>query len=128
MVMFVDSASHLQQLYGKREKNTAAIRSVTTRFVADIGVPRAFRRLTMVQSTSNSMFVEFCNGLGIRHEFTAPYTLQQNGSAKSAISRAFNIGHAPRLGVPQLYPDIQLEEVRGCTNTAGSRLSLESLF
>ena len=51
---------------------------------------------------SNSMFVDFCNGLGIRRELTAPYTPQQNGSVQSAISRAFKAGDAVRLGVPQL--------------------------
>ena len=77
---------------------------------------------------SNSIFVDFCNGLEIRLEFTAPYTPQQNGPVESAISRDFKAGHAARLGVPQLYPDIRLEEIRGCTDTAGTSLWLESLL
>ena len=90
------------------------ILSVVKHFVADMGVPRVFRTDNGTEY-SNSMFVDFCNGLGIRREFTAPYTPQQNG-------------HAARLGVPQLYPDISLEEIRGCTDAAGTSLWLESLL
>ena len=115
--MFVDSASRLQRPYGVREKSGAAIISVVKHFVADMGVPRAFRTDTGTEY-SNSMFVDFCNGLGIRRKFTAPYTPQQNGPAESAISRAFKAGHAARHGVPQLYSGIRLEEIRGCTDAA----------
>ena len=76
VVMFVDSASRLQRPYGVREKSAAAILSVVKRFVADMGVPRAFCTDNGTEY-SNSMFVDFCNGLGIRREFTAPYTPQQ---------------------------------------------------
>ena len=127
VVMFVDSASRLQRPYGVREKSAAAIFSVVKRFVADMGVPRAFRTDNGTEY-SNSMFVDFCNGLGLRCEFTAPYTPQQNGPVESAMSRAFKAGHAARLGVPQLYPDIRLEEIRGCTDAAGTSLWLESLL
>ena len=91
------------------------------------GVPRAFRTDNGIEY-SNSMFVDFCNGLVIRREFTTPYTPQQNGPVESAISRAFKAGHAARLGVPQLYPDIHLEEIQGCTDAAGTSLWLESLL
>ena len=124
VVMFVDSASRLQRPYGVREKSAAAILSVVKRFVADMGVPHAFRTDNGTEY-SNSMFVDFCNGLGIRREFTAPYTPQQNGPVESAISRAFKARHAARLRVPQLYPDIRLEEIRGSTDAAGTRLWLE---
>ena len=125
--MFVDSASRLQQPYGVRDKSAAAILSVVKHFVADMGVPRTFRTDNGTEY-SNSMFVDFCDGRGIRREFTAPYTPQQNGPVESAISRAFKPGHAARLGVPQLYPDIRLGEIRGCTDAAGTRLWLESLL
>ena len=125
--MFVDSASRLQRPYGVREKSAAAILSVVKRFVADMGVPRAFRTDSGTEY-SNSMFVDFCNSLEIRREFTAPYTSQQNEPAESAISRALKARHAARLGVPQLYPDIRLEEIRGCTDAAGTSLWLESLL
>ena len=92
-----------------------------------MGVPRAFRADNGTEY-SNSMFVDFCNGLGIRREFTPPYMPQQNGPVESPISRAFKAGHAARLGVPQLYPDIRLEETRGCTDAAGTNLWLESLL
>ena len=91
--MLVDSASRLQWPYGVREKSAAAILSVVKRFVADMGVPRTFRTDNATEY-SNSMFVDFCNGLGIRREFMAPYTPQQNGPVESAISRAFKAGHA----------------------------------
>ena len=87
VVMFVDSASRLQWPYGVREKSAATILSVMKRFVADMGVPRAFRTDSGTEY-SNSMFVDFCNGLGIRREFTTPYTPQQNGPVESAISQA----------------------------------------
>ena len=74
------------------------------------------------------MLVDVCNGLEIRREFTTPYTAQQNGPVESAISRAFKAEHAARLGVPQLYPDICLEEIRGCTDAVGTSLCLESLL
>ena len=125
--MFVASASRLQRPYGVREKSAAAILSVVKRFVADMGVPRAFCTDNGTEY-SNSMFVDFCSGLGIRRESMAPYTPQQNGPVESAISRAFKAGHAARLGVPQLYPDIRLEEIRGCTEAAGTSLCLESLL
>ena len=107
--------------YGVREKSAAAILSVVKRFVADMGVPRAFHTDKGTED-SKSMFVDFCNGLGIRREFTTPYKPQQNGPVESAISRAFKAGHAARLGVPQLYPDIHLKEIRGCTDAAGTNL------
>ena len=125
--MFVDSASRLQRPYEVREKSAAAILSVVKRFVADMGVPRALRTDNGTEYL-NGMFVDFCNGLGTRREFTAPYTLQHNGPVESAISRAFKAGHAARLGVSQLYPDIRLEEIRGCTDAARTNLWLESLL
>ena len=42
-VMFVNSASHFQHPCGARDKSTFAIHGVVKRFVADMGVPRAFR-------------------------------------------------------------------------------------
>ena len=110
-MIFVDSASRLQRPYGAREKSVPAIVSVVKRLVEDMGAPRVFR-IENGTECSNSMFVDFCNGLGIRREFTAPYPPQQNGPVESAISRAFKAGHAA------LYPGIRLEEIRGCTGIA----------
>ena len=76
-----------------REKSAAAILSVVKRFVADMGVPRAFRTDNGTEY-SNSMFVDFYNGLVICREFTAPYMPQRNGPVESAMSRTFNAGHA----------------------------------
>ena len=47
-----------------REKSAATICSVVERFVADMEVPRAFRTDNGTDY-SNSMFVDFCNSLGI---------------------------------------------------------------
>ena len=88
--------------------------SVVERFVAVMGVPRAFRTDNGTEY-SNSIIVDLCNGLGIRREVTTPYTSQRNGTVESAISRVFKAGHAARLGAPQLYPDIRLKEIRDCT-------------
>ena len=98
VVMFVDSASRLQRPYGTRDKTAAAILAVVKRFIADMGVPRAFRSDNEAEYTNHS-FVEYCNNLGIRRELTAPYTPQQNGPVESALWRAFKAGHAARLGI-----------------------------
>ena len=74
------------------------------------------------------MFVDFCNDLRIRREFTAPFTPQQNGPVESGISRELKTGDVARLVVPQLYPDIRLKVIWGCTDAAGTILGLESLL
>ena len=110
VVMFVDSASRLQRPCGVREKSAAAILSDVKRFVADMGVPRAFRTDNGTKY-SNSMFVDFCNGLIIRREFTAPYTPQQNGPVESAISRALRLDTRRNL------------EFHSCTRTSAWKRS-----
>ena len=62
VVMFVDSASRFQRPYGTRDKSAPAILGVVQWFVADMGVPRAFRTDNGTEYT-NSAFVEYCNGL-----------------------------------------------------------------
>ena len=61
-VMFVDSASRFQRPYGTRDKSASATLGVLQRFVADIGVPRAFRTDNGAEYT-NSAFVEYYNSL-----------------------------------------------------------------
>ena len=100
-VMFVDSASRLQRPYGTRDKSASAILGVVKRFVADMGVPRAFRTDNGAKYT-NSTFVDYRNGLGIRRELTAPNTPQHNGPLESGLSRAIKAGHAARLEVNAL--------------------------
>ena len=46
VVMFIDSASRFQCPYGTRDKSAAAILGVVQGFVAEMGVPRAFRTAT----------------------------------------------------------------------------------
>ena len=127
VVMLVDSASRLQRPYGTRDKSAAAILAVVKRFIADMGVPRAFRSDNGAEYTNHS-FVEYCNNIGIRRELTAPYTPQQNGPVESALWRAFKAGHAARLGVSNIYPDIRLDEVTGSTDAAATSLWMESLL
>ena len=112
VVMLVDSASRFQCPYGTRDKSASAILGVVQRFVADMGVPRAFRTDNGTEYT-NSAFVEYCNGLQIRRELTAPYTPQQNGPVESGLSQAIKAGHAARIEVNRLFPDVHLEQMKG---------------
>ena len=127
VVMFVDSASRLQRPYGTRGKSAAAVLAVVKRFIADMGVPRAFRSDNGAEYTNHS-FVECCNTLGIRRELTAPYTPQQNGPVESALWRAFKARYAARLGVSKIYPDIRVNEVKGFTDAAATSLWMDSLL
>ena len=68
--MFVDSASRSHHPYGARDKSASAILGVAKRYVADMGVPRAFRT-DNGPDCANSTFVDYCNGPGIRLELTA---------------------------------------------------------
>ena len=97
------------------------------RFIADMGVPRAFRTDNGTEYT-NSTFVEYCNSLQIRRELTAPSTPQQNGPRKSRLSRAIKAGHAVRIEVNRLFPDVHLEQLKGVRNTDGTSLWMESVL
>ena len=63
VVIFVDSASRLHRPYNNRDNSTAAILAVVKRFIADMGVPRAFRSDNRAEYTNHS-FVEYCNTSG----------------------------------------------------------------
>ena len=121
--MFVDSASRFQRPYGTRDKSASAILGIVQRFVADMGVPRAFRTDNGTEYT-NSAFVEYCNSLQIRRELTAPYTPQQNGPVESGLSRAIKVGHAARIEVNRLFPGVRLEQLKG----GRDRLWMESVL
>jgi hypothetical protein len=125
--MFVDSASRFQRPYGTRDKSASAILGVVQRFVADVGVPRAFRTDNGTEYT-NSAFVEYCNSLQIRRELTAPYTPQQNGPVESGLSRAIKAGHAARIEVKRLFPDVRLEKLKGVRDPDGTSLWMESVL
>ena len=127
VVMFVDSASRFQRPYGTRDKSASAILGVEQRFVADMGVPRAFRTDNGTEYT-NSAFVEYCNGLQIRRELTAPYTPQQNGPVESGLSRAIKAGHAARIEVNRLFPDVHLDQLKGVRDPDGTGLWMESVL
>ena len=127
VVMFVDSASRFQRPYGTRDKSASAILGVVQRFVADMGVPRAFRTDNGTEYT-NSAFVEYCNGLQIRRELTAPHTPQQNGPIESGLSRAIKAGHAARIEVNRLFPDVHLDQLKGVRDPDGTSLWMESVL
>ena len=97
------------------------------RFVADMGLPRAFRTDNGTEYT-NSEFVEYCNSLQIHRELTAPYTPQQNGPVESEPSRALKDGHAARLGVNKLFPDVHLDQLKGVRDADGASLWMKSVL
>ena len=127
VVMFVDSASPFQRPYGTRDKSASAILGVVQRFVADMGLPRAFRTDNGTEYT-NSDFVEYCNSLEIRRELTAPYTPQQNGPVESGLSRALKAGHAARLEANKLFPDVHLDQLKGVRDPDGASLWMGSVL
>ena len=127
VVMFVDSASRFQRPYGTRDKSASAILDVVQRFVADMGVPRAFRADNGAEYT-NLAFVEYCNSLQNHRELTAPYTPQQSGPVESGLSRAIKVGHAARIEVNSLFPDMHLERLKGVRDPDGSSLWMESVL
>ena len=127
VVMFVDSASRFQHAYRTRDKSASAILGVVQRFIADMGVPRAFRTDNGTEYT-NSAFVEYCNSLQIRRELTAPYTPQQNGPVESGLSRAIKADHAARIEVNRLFPDVHLEKLKGVRDPDGTSLWMESVL
>ena len=110
--MFVDGASRFQRPYGTRGKSASAVLGVVQQFVTDMGVPRAFRTEYGTEYT-NSAFVEYCNSLHIRRELTALYTPQQNGPVESGLSRVIKAGHAARIEVNRLFPDVHLDQLKG---------------
>ena len=125
VVMFVDS--RFQRPYGTRDKSASVILGVVQRFVADMGVPRAFRTDNGTEYT-NSAFAEYCNGLQIRRELTAPYTPQQNGPVESGPSRAIKAGHAARIEVNRLFPDVHLDQLKGVRDPDGTSLWMEPVL
>ena len=124
VVMFVDSASRFQRLYGTRDKSASVILGVVKRFVADMGAPRAFRTDNGAEYT-NSTFVDYCPN---PPRTNSPYTMQQNGLVESGLSRAIEARHAARLEVNKLFPDVHLERLKGVRDLDDSSLWMESVF
>ena len=71
VIMFADSASRFQRPYGTRDTNEPAILAIVKRFVVEMVVPGAFRMDNGPEYT-NRTFTEYCDGLRIRRELTAP--------------------------------------------------------
>ena len=127
VIVFVYSASRFQRPYGTRDKSASAILGVVQRFLVDMGVPRAFRTDDGTEFT-NSAFVEYCNIIQIRRKLTAPYTPQQNGPVESGLSRAIKAGHAARIEVNRLFPNVHLERLEGVRDPYGASLWMESVL
>ena len=77
---------------------------------------------------TNSAFVEYCNSLQIRRELTAPYPPQKNGPVESGLSRAIKAGHAARIEVNRLFPDVHLKRLKGVRDLDGTSLWVESVL
>ena len=92
-----------------------------------IALPRAFWTDNSTEYTT-SEFVEYYNSLQIRRELTAPYTPQQNGPVESGLSRALKAGHAVRLEVNKLFPDVHLDQLKGVRDPDGASLWMESVL
>ena len=127
VVMFVDSASRFQRPYETRDKSASAVLGVVQRFVADMGVPRAFRTDNGTEY-ANSAFVEYWKSLQIRRGLAAPYTPQKNGPVESGLSRAIMEAHAARIEVNRLFPDVHLEIFKGVRDPDGSSLWMKSFL
>ena len=125
--MLVDNASRFQLSHGTRDKSVSAILGKMKRFVVDMEVPRASRTDNGAEYT-NLTFVDYCNGLRIRCELTAPYTPQQNGPVESGLSTAIKAGHAARLEVNKLFLDVHLERLKGVRDLNGLSLWMESVL
>ena len=125
LIMFVDSASRWMRPYGMRRKceTTAYVQ----KFLADMnemGRPNCFRTDNAGEFISRD-FVDYCDSAGIRREYTAPGKPQQNAVVESAIWRAMKGGHAARLEIGRLFPDVDLGKIP-FVGAYGNRLWLEA--
>ena len=111
MLMCVDSKSRLMMPYGLvRKSDTLAM---VKRFIADvsaIGFPRCFRMDNGSEFLSRE-FTSFCDDAGIRREYTAPGTPQQNAVVENAIWRVMKAGHAARREALRLFPSAGITRV-----------------
>ena len=92
-----------------------------------MGVRRAFRA-DSVDEYTNSTFVDYYNGLGIRRELTAPYTPQQNDSVESRLLMVIEAGNTALVEAIRPFPDIHLERLKGVQAPGGSSLWLEPVL
>ena len=76
--MFVDSASRWMRPYGMKNKSETT--AFVKKFVADMNdmePPKWFRSDNGGEFTSNS-YLDYCDSVGIRQEYTTPGKPQQN--------------------------------------------------
>ena len=122
LIVFVDSASRWMRPYGMRRKSETA--AYVQKFIADMngmGRPNCFRTDNGGESISRD-YVDYCDSVWVHHECTAPGKPHQNAVVESAIWRAMKGGHAARLEIGRLFPDVDLGKIpfwqpsvaRGC--------------
>ena len=95
--MFVDSASKWMRPYGmkKNSETTAYVQKL----IADMNVmgrPHCSRTDNGGEFTSRS-YVDYCDPVGVRREYTAPGKPQQDTVVESVIWHTIKGGHAVRL-------------------------------
>ena len=121
LIMFVERASRWMRPYGMRRKfeNTALVQ----KFLADMngmGRPNCSRTDNGGEFISAD-YVEYLDSAGIRREYTAP----RNVVVESAIWRAIEGGHAARLEIGRLFPDVDLGKIP-FVGATGNRLWIEA--
>ena len=98
------------------------------RFVADIGISRAFRPDNGAEYHQSTL-VDYCNGHGIRRELTVPNTPQQKYPVESVLKCTLE-GHqvklrcrglAARLEMRKFFLDIHLEQLKDVRDPTGKR-------
>ena len=115
----VGSTSRLQRPYGTRYKNAPAIFAVMKCFVADMGVPGAFRTNN---SSNYRIYFLWCRDPPRVH--CALYTGAQNGLVENALARTMNAGLAARLEVSKIFPSVHLDGGKGVRDQIGTKLWL----
>ena len=75
VIILVGGASRLQRPYGTRDTSAPAIFAVVKRFVVEMGVLGAFLA-DHGSEYNNRTFTEYCDGVGIHRELTAPFMPQ----------------------------------------------------
>ena len=108
----------------RRKSETSAY---VQKFLADIngmGRPKCFRTDNGEEFISRD-YVDYCDSARIRREYTAPGTPQQEAVVESAIWRAMKVGHAARLEIRRLFPDVDLGKIP-FVGANGNRLRLEA--
>ena len=102
LVAFVDNFSRRGNVYGMPTKADTV--DFLQKFIADVGAPQCLRMDNAGENTSHRF--ASCDARGIRREYNAPHTGQQNAPVESSIWRVLKGAHAARLDIPRLFPSL----------------------